>query len=55
MRPIVGIHTLLLEGQLAPRVLGLVIEWAAMHRSELLADWDLARQTRPLTKIAPLE
>jgi hypothetical protein len=34
----------LLEGQLSPRVLGLVIEWASGHRTELMEDWDLARQ-----------
>jgi hypothetical protein len=37
MRAVVGIEDLvLLEGNLSPRVLGLVVEWAARHRSELL-------------------
>ena len=45
----------LLEGQLTPRVLGLVLEWAAAHRQELMEDWDLARQQQPLKRIAPLE
>ena len=45
----------LLEGELSPRALGLVMEWAAMHRQELLDDWSLARQQQPLNRIAPLE
>ena len=45
----------LLEGELSPRALGLVMEWAAMHRQELLDDWNLARQQQPLNRIAPLE
>jgi len=45
----------LLEGQLPPRVTGLVLEWAALHRKELLEDWALAMQKKPLKSIAPLE
>jgi len=43
-----------LAGGLAPRALALVMEWAALHVVELRADWDLARATLPLMKIAPL-
>jgi hypothetical protein len=46
---------MLLEGELSPRALGLVMEWAAAHRQELFEDWDLARQQQPLNRIAPLE
>jgi hypothetical protein len=45
----------LLEGELPPRVMGLVVEWAAMHRQELRENWELARRHVPLRKIAPLE
>ncbi len=52
----IDIETLsILEGQLTPRVLGLAIEWAAMHKSELRENWQLARQNNPLEKIQPLE
>ena len=44
-----------LEGDLPRRALALVLEWAELHRSELLADWDCARQGLPLAVIAPLE
>ena len=45
----------ILAGRLRPRVRGLVIEWAAAHEEELLADWDLARRGQPPRRIAPLE
>jgi len=55
-RALVAIDTLtVLEGRLSPRVLGLVTEWAALHREELREDWRLARRQAPLQTIAPLE
>ncbi len=44
----------LLEGALPPRVTGLVLEWATLHRAELMADWDLAMDKKPLRPIEPL-
>ncbi len=43
------------SGELPPRALGLVIEWAAQHGEELRENWDLARSTKVLRRIAPLE
>lgn len=43
------------SGRLPPRVMGLVIEWAALRQRELLADWARAQAQQPLQKIAPLE
>jgi len=43
-----------IEGSLPPRALGLVVEWAALHRDELAAAWARARRLEPLGKIAPL-
>lgn len=52
----IEIETLaLLEGELPPRVRGLVVEWASQHRQELRDDWELARRQAPLRRIAPLE
>jgi len=42
------------EGGLPRRKLKLVLEWAKTHHEELLQDWDLARNNKPLKKIAPL-
>ena len=44
-----------LSGRLSPRALGLVAEWAALHRAELMEDWNLARAEAQLKPIAPLE
>jgi Domain of unknown function (DUF4160) len=55
-KAIIEIQSLtILEGKLSPRVLGLVIEWAASHQAELLQNWELARQQDPLESIQPLE
>jgi phosphomannomutase len=43
------------EGKLPPRVLGLVVEWAAKHQEELIQDWERARNEQTLNKIEPLE
>ncbi|MSR62607.1 MAG: DUF4160 domain-containing protein [Planctomycetes bacterium] len=45
----------LLTGRLPPRVLGLVIEWAAKHPLELQENWERARRLGKLKRIAPLE
>ena len=52
---VIGIRTLgLIAGQLPPRVMGMVAEWASVHQDELLADWERATQLMPLKKIDPL-
>ncbi len=32
-----------------------VLEWLALHREELAANWERARRGEPLLPIAPLE
>jgi len=44
----------ILQGHLPPRALGMVIEWATIHREELLSGLDLSRQMQKPPKIAPL-
>jgi hypothetical protein len=46
---------MVLEGFLPPRALGLVVEWAARHKTELEKNWELAITHQPLNKIAPLD
>jgi len=41
-------------GSLPPRVMGLVIEWATLHRQELFVDWERARDQQKLLRIDPL-
>ena len=55
-KAIIAIPSLtLLRGRLSPRVFGMVMEWATLHQTELLENWDLARQQAPLKKVEPLE
>lgn len=45
----------LTEGTLPPKVLGIVMEWASIHKTELLQNWKLAKEMEPLNPIKPLE
>jgi hypothetical protein len=55
-KAIIDIENLsILEEKLTPRILGLVIEWTATHKTELLENWQRARKQNPLEKIEPLE
>lgn len=44
-----------LEGYLPPRALGLVMEWSEIHKDELIKNWDLSRDKKPLFPIKPLK
>jgi len=44
-----------LKGRLRARALGLVLEWAELHRPELLAAWDAVRRREQPKRIAPLD
>ncbi|MBN2566215.1 MAG: DUF4160 domain-containing protein [Candidatus Eisenbacteria bacterium] len=55
-RAVIAIQNLaILEGELPPKAVGLVMEWARMHGADLMKSWDLARTRQPLFKIEPLE
>ena len=44
-----------IHGTFPPRALQLVADWASLHRQELHANWQHAREGQPLQRIAPLE
>ena len=44
-----------ITGALPPRATTHVLEWLALHRDELEANWVRARRGLPLVAIAPLE
>lgn len=55
-KAIIDLNSLsVLQGKLSPRVLGLVVEWATIHQTELRENWELARNQKPINKIEPLE
>lgn len=43
-----------IEGELPPRALGLVIEWATRHQEQLRRVWKQAENLEPLSRIEPL-
>ena len=51
----VEVETGTVHGTFPARALRHVLEWSALHRQELLDDWELARQGKPLNRITPLE
>lgn len=44
-----------INGDFPRRALAHVLEWGTLHRQELTEAWDLARASRPLPRIDPLE
>jgi hypothetical protein len=44
----------ILEGELPPAKLKLVLAWLEIHREDLLADWNLAVQGQQVFQIDPL-
>jgi len=51
----IGIHSLAaFAGNLPPRAMGLVVEWAAIHRKDLLDAWQRAQNHEPPGKVEPL-
>jgi hypothetical protein len=54
-RAVIDIQTLgLFAGTLPPRAQSLVVEWASLHRAELIACWERAQNMMPPGSIPPL-
>jgi len=52
---VVNIDTLaMIAGRLPPRAMGLMMEWAAQHQTDLENAWNQARNLEPLGEIDPL-
>ena len=51
----VDVESGVIHGSFPSQALRYVIEWAELHRAELLANWERARQREPLERIPPLE
>jgi len=52
---IVEIETGKVSGNISKRALNIVQEWRKLHKDEILKDWELAEQNKPLRRIDPLE
>lgn len=51
----VDIETGVMTGKFPRRALHAVMEWYLLHKDELTANWEAARNRKPLSKIEPLE
>jgi hypothetical protein len=52
---LINIETLeVIRGELPPRAMALVLEWAQLPRNELRKDWDLCVQNQTPARISPL-
>ena len=45
----------ILEGDLPPKAVGLVMEWGRAHKNDLLKEWDFAQKEEISFPIEPLE
>lgn len=53
---LISIETLsVISGRLSPRSLGLVVEWASLHRDELKKNWNKVNRYEQPDKIEPLK
>lgn len=53
---IIDIRTLeIMKGFMPRRALALVLEWASLHREQLMEDWKLCETKQSLMSIEPLE
>jgi hypothetical protein len=44
----------IIAGELPPRAVRIVADWAQQHQAELRENWDLLRRHQPLQPIEPL-
>lgn len=44
----------IIKGGLPRRQLKLVLAWAEIHKDELMQNWELAKENKPLNRINPL-
>ena len=44
----------IMNGSLPPKALGLIVEWASLHKNELAENWNRAIEDELLLKINPL-
>ena len=51
----VEIDSGVINGRFPRRALRLVLEWLELHKDELLENWQLVEEKKPLKQIAPLE
>jgi len=55
-KAVINIQTLeVMEGKMSRRALELVLDWAELHQTELMEDWELCRKHLEPRPIEPLQ
>ncbi len=44
----------MVKGYMSKRALRMIFDWFELHQKELMENWNLAREHKPLQKIMPL-
>jgi hypothetical protein len=52
---VVDINDGVVKGTMPKRALRMIFDWMDMHREELLENWRLIEERKPLSKIEPLK
>ena len=50
----IEIQTGIVQGKMSKRALRMLLEWSEKHQDELMRNWELSRERKPLDKIPPL-
>lgn len=50
----IAIKSGIVKGQMSKRALRMLFEWSEIHQEELMVNWQLARERKPLHKLPPL-
>jgi len=51
----VDIQTSMVQGRMSRRAINMVFEWYEKHKGELMENWELAENRKPLKKIPSLD
>ena len=51
----VDIQTGMIQGRMSRRAINMVFEWYEKHKGELMENWELAENRKPLKKIPSLD
>lgn len=52
---VIDIESEIVKGEMPRRALNLIYDWIDFHKDELLINWNLMKERKPLLKIEPLK
>lgn len=52
---VIVIESEIVKGEMPRRALNLIYDWIDFHKNELMVNWNLMKERKPLLKIEPLK